>query len=254
MRSFLQPKFLVPIIISVFIVILSILFFTGVNDPDNAVEPTTPSKEVVFQTVPTEPKPSETIEDDWFEPEGEKEIEEPTAPEADHVHEYGETVILPSCTRNGYTVFECSCGDSYKDNVKAKTDHQYSSKVVSPTSTSKGYTLYTCSVCEKEYKDNYTDPIEKPTEAPKETKPKETKPKETKPKETKPKETTPKPAEKPNETGSNSDESPNEDYGKCPKCGLGLWTSTNPHGCFTFLTDTKCDCGEYVLAMECHHH
>lgn len=44
------------------------------------------------------------------------------------------------------------------------------------------------------------------------------------------------------------------DHGDCPKCGRHLWTNWDQTGCFTFLSDTTCDCGIFVEAGECHHH
>ena len=44
------------------------------------------------------------------------------------------------------------------------------------------------------------------------------------------------------------------DHGDCPKCGRHLWNNWDQTGCFTFLSDTICDCGIFVEAGECHHH
>ncbi len=72
-----------------------------------------------------------------------------------HTHKYVEEVISPTCEESGYTVYTCSCGDSYKDNETAKTGHSYTEKVISPTTSEQGYTLHTCSICGDFYKDNY---------------------------------------------------------------------------------------------------
>lgn len=40
----------------------------------------------------------------------------------------------------------------------------------------------------------------------------------------------------------------------CPRCGLGYWSADNPGGCFSYLQDTVCECGETVLGNTCHHH
>lgn len=36
-----------------------------------------------------------------------------------HTHSYGKNVIAPTCTENGYTIYTCSCGESYKDDSVA---------------------------------------------------------------------------------------------------------------------------------------
>ncbi len=40
----------------------------------------------------------------------------------------------------------------------------------------------------------------------------------------------------------------------CPNCGRKMWSPDNPTGCFSYLQDTQCECGEYVPANTCHHH
>lgn len=72
-----------------------------------------------------------------------------------HTHSYTSKVVAPTCTADGYTLYTCSCGDTYKDNAKAKLGHNYSSKVIVPTATAQGYTLHTCSRCGSSYKDDY---------------------------------------------------------------------------------------------------
>lgn len=39
---------------------------------------------------------------------------------AAHTHSYTEKVIAPTCTADGYTLHECSCGKSYKDKTVSK--------------------------------------------------------------------------------------------------------------------------------------
>ena len=76
-------------------------------------------------------------------------------------HDYVETVVEPTCTDVGYTVYKCSvCGDTYKGNLKSTVDHIYAKKTVKPTCNSKGYTLYTCTLCGDSYKSNYVDTID----------------------------------------------------------------------------------------------
>ena len=33
---------------------------------------------------------------------------------ASHTHSYKESVVAPTCSKNGYTTYTCSCGDSYQ--------------------------------------------------------------------------------------------------------------------------------------------
>ena len=40
----------------------------------------------------------------------------------------------------------------------------------------------------------------------------------------------------------------------CQQCGRELWSQSNPTGCFRYLQDTDCECGEHVKANTCHHH
>lgn len=40
----------------------------------------------------------------------------------------------------------------------------------------------------------------------------------------------------------------------CQDCGRTLWSQSNPTGCFRYLQDTDCECGELVKGNTCHHH
>ena len=74
-----------------------------------------------------------------------------------HFHRYQETVVAPSCEKDGYSAFTCRCGDSYKGNYIAAPGHTLTvSSVVEPTYISKGYTLSVCDVCGLEYEGAYT--------------------------------------------------------------------------------------------------
>lgn len=113
-----------------------------------------------------------------------------------HVHEYKETIVAPSCTKAGYTLHLCDCGDQYTDTptelvahsygewvtttapncvnegVQTRTctvcgatetqsvaavGHKYVDSVIKPTKTTQGYTVHTCSVCGNNYSDSYTN-------------------------------------------------------------------------------------------------
>lgn len=251
---------------------------------------TTNREEDMLQTEKTELKQPE--EDSAEEETAETHEAETTQGTDSHMHSYMETKISASCTSKGYTEYRCSCGESYKGNYTQQTSHSYTSRVVNPTTSAQGYTVYTCTVCGTSYKDNYTAVLTEATK-PKETtqattqqteipmestKPAETKPsetsattqptetsqtttasQETSPPATQAPETNPPETTKPAETEPPKQDIPsggsgNEDYGVCPDCGRRFWTSSNPTGCFSYMTDTVCECGVLVRAMECHHH
>lgn len=90
----------------------------------------------------------------WFADSTDSSPSEPEQPE-EHVHEYvaGETVT-PTCTTDGYTVYTCSCGDSYNGDIVAATGHSYEETVIAPTCTNAGKTVHTCSVCGHSYEDS----------------------------------------------------------------------------------------------------
>lgn len=112
-----------------------------------------------------------------------------------HDHSYTKTVTPPTCTEDGYTIYTCSCGTSYKaDYVAAlghdfgewkqttaptcqqegeltrscshctatesskieKIDHQYIKTVTPATCTEDGCTTYTCHMCNDSYKAEVT--------------------------------------------------------------------------------------------------
>ena len=114
-------------------------------------------------------------------------------------HNYIATVVEPTCTEQGYTLYTCSnCGASYQDNYTdptghdwgewtievaptcvnegteirtcancgeeesrtvAATGHSFEDTVVEPTCTEKGYTVHTCSVCGFSYSDTEVDAL-----------------------------------------------------------------------------------------------
>lgn len=40
----------------------------------------------------------------------------------------------------------------------------------------------------------------------------------------------------------------------CVRCKREMWSKDNPTGCFSYLLDTLCECGEFVKGNTCHHH
>ena len=66
-----------------------------------------------------------------------------------HTHEYTETVIAPTCTTVGYTVYECSCGHTYRTDYIDQTGHRWGSGEITTerSCTTEGVKTYTCSEC-----------------------------------------------------------------------------------------------------------
>lgn len=78
----------------------------------------------------------------------------------DMPHRYNSTVIEPTCSDNGYTIYTCfQCGDYFTADETNPFGHSYESTVVEPTETAQGYTDHICSVCGDTYRDSYTDPL-----------------------------------------------------------------------------------------------
>lgn len=50
-------------------------------------------------------------------------------------HKYKETVVKATCTENGYTKYECTCGDSYKDKETKATGHSFTHYVYDNNAT-----------------------------------------------------------------------------------------------------------------------
>lgn len=68
-----------------------------------------------------------------------------------HLYKKGST-ILPTCTAQGYTVYECvSCTSSYYSDYVPAVGHSYKTTTYSPTCTAQGYTIYKCAVCAYTY-------------------------------------------------------------------------------------------------------
>ena len=83
-----------------------------------------------------------------------------------HKHSYTKSVVKPTCTEKGYTLYTCTCGDSYRSNYTDPLGHDYKVTVVQPTVEERGYNLHTCKRCGHSYKDNYVDKLPPHTEPP----------------------------------------------------------------------------------------
>lgn len=66
-----------------------------------------------------------------------------------HTHSYTTNVISPTCTSGGYTIFTCSCGNSYTENKTAALGHSFTGWTVTAeaTTTSEGRKERTCTQC-----------------------------------------------------------------------------------------------------------
>lgn len=95
-----------------------------VTEPTQTVPPTeTTEVPVITEPVVTDPPVTEPV---VTEPP----TEATTAPtEPPHVHEYVEKVVAPTCTKKGYTIHTCDCGDSFKDSETKALGHRFDSYV-----------------------------------------------------------------------------------------------------------------------------
>ena len=114
-----------------------------------------------------------------------------------HQHSFSETVVAPTCTAQGYTIYMCICSHTYTGNYTDPIehslgewqtitesscvsygwgqayctrcdycesaelplkDHSYNAVVIEPTCYEQGYTNYTCTVCSIMYQDSFTEP------------------------------------------------------------------------------------------------
>ena len=144
-----------------FIITVLCLLLTGCQQTpaeETTLPPVQTSAPSVETTAPTQAttEPTEVSTEPATEATTEPTVET-TQPPTEHVHSYSETVVQPSCTEGGYTVYSCTCGDSYTGNETGALGHNETQTVVEPTADAQGYTLYTCQRCGISYKDNYTD-------------------------------------------------------------------------------------------------
>ncbi len=74
-------------------------------------------------------------------------------------HNHKPTVVEPTCTAMGYTIYTCDCGDTFNGDFTNIIDHDYKVKVTEPTCTSMGFSEYICKDCGHKYTTDYTDKI-----------------------------------------------------------------------------------------------
>ena len=77
-----------------------------------------------------------------------------------HTHDFVETVTAPTCTKQGYTTYTCSCGESYTKNYVSALGHKTElCNAVEPTCTEAGYTGdEVCTVCGETIKEGEVIP------------------------------------------------------------------------------------------------
>ncbi len=76
-----------------------------------------------------------------------------------HYYEKGNTVP-PTCTEQGYTVYECiSCDSYYHSDYVSVNGHTYRTTVYPPNCTAQGYTVYVCSVCDYTYTGDFQNAL-----------------------------------------------------------------------------------------------
>lgn len=72
-----------------------------------------------------------------------------------HTHEFNSSVIQPTCTSIGYTLYSCSCGYEYRDSFIEQKGHSWDNGTYTkvPTCTQDGIVKYSCTVCDAERND-----------------------------------------------------------------------------------------------------
>ena len=67
-----------------------------------------------------------------------------------HQHNYQKEVISPTCLNEGYTIYKCECGDSYKDDVVKALGHDLEHfERLEPTCSTSGHEAYDkCKRCD----------------------------------------------------------------------------------------------------------
>ena len=77
--------------------------------------------------------------------------------EPGHSHDYDTETVEPTCTEQGYTVYTCECGHSYREGYVEPSGHNYVEEVVKATCTEGGHTIFTCSACGDTYEGDYVE-------------------------------------------------------------------------------------------------
>ena len=145
---------------------LAVIFLSACNNrvaSQADLLPTEKQQAEVFPTSPADPPAeSEEIDNTSFsqpatEPSATKPQQE-SNPEMKtqkaetkppHTHDYTATIVAATCTSQGYTLHQCSCGSTYTLDETAALGHSWGSwtVVTQPTTQQKGKQTRTCSRC-----------------------------------------------------------------------------------------------------------
>ena len=117
---------------------------TGItqDDTQGATESTTtesdPTEATSSATEPSATEPPTTNPSNTLSTE--PPATQPQATEAPHTHNYTiKTTTDATCTEKGYTIYTCSCGETYTADEIAPKGHSYTKEITAPTCTEKGY-------------------------------------------------------------------------------------------------------------------
>ena len=83
----------------------------------------------------------------------------------DHIHSFTASVVPPTLHEDGYTLYFCSCGYSYRETTipddipDAVHIHSYSAHVIPPTINEQGFTVHACE-CGDTYRDAFVPSLE----------------------------------------------------------------------------------------------
>lgn len=119
----------------------------GTEQENPTVDITPPPATEIYPDAETTETQAYAPSDSPSEESTESRQEDPTL---EHVHNYiRNTTIMPTCTTAGYTVYACSCGDSYPGDEVAATGHGWSDWVViqEATTDTAGIQTRTCTGC-----------------------------------------------------------------------------------------------------------
>ena len=94
-----------------------------------------------------ESEESEGEDEEAGETAGDKDAQ--TASKPSHTHSYKSKTVKATCTKGGYTLYTCSCGDSYRAEETGALGHAYGSWKVDKqaTTSAAGSRSRTCSRC-----------------------------------------------------------------------------------------------------------
>ena len=196
-----KSKRIVHIITAVLVIVLILLLTRcqgcgNLNIPDEPTEASTigtEATETVAVTEPSHGEETEATEPSIEETEAEETTEAtegtkaPKPTEKPHKHDYTiKDKVEAGCYTDGYTVYWCTCGDTFTKKAEARGYHNWTEWTVvkAATTESEGREQRSCKDCEA----TETKTIGKLTPQVKPTEPKPTEPKvpETQPVETKP--------------------------------------------------------------------